>query len=91
MESISINQIDLEQFSDNYVVKLISLSFQYYDLNIDKDKYEEDVDGFIEEFVEYKPSQAKTNLKFIMDFIEDYSCSSDESLKENLEKLGKID
>jgi len=90
MENNQINlitQINLENYNENYIYKLIDLSFQFFDSHIDKEQYEEQVDNFIHEFNQYKPTDSKNNVKFIIDFIEKYSNSEENFLEENLKLL----
>lgn len=85
-----MNNLNLEKYDENYIFKLMELSFKYYDANIEKDKYEDDVDSFISEFNMYKSNETKANLKYMIEFIEKYWNIEEFYLEENLKVLSKI-
>ena len=76
--------LNLSPYSENYNFQLIDLAFQFFDSNQDKEKYEEDVDLFIQEFSEYKPAETKLNLKSLVEVLEKLSNAEEIYLEENL-------
>jgi hypothetical protein len=84
MENNQQSILNLANYKENYIYKLIDLSFQFYDSHIDKEKFEEDIDLYIREFPEFKPNETKLNIKSLTDFIEKYSNAEESYLEENL-------
>lgn len=82
--------LNLSGYSENYNFHLIDLSFQYFDSSLLKEKYEEDVDLFIQEFSNYKQTETKLNLKLLVEFIERLSNSEESFLEENLKILSNF-
>lgn len=90
MELNSSIILNLENYSENYIYKLIDMCFQFYDSYIDKEKYEYDIDEFIKEFNQYKPNETKLNIKLMVDFIERFSNAEESYLEENLKQISII-
>ena len=64
------NEIDLNDYSDDYLIQIISIAFTYYNPNKEKEEFESTVENLISSYSEnYKPIQIKSNLKFFIDFI----------------------
>ena len=80
-------QLNLENYSENYIYKLIDLCFLYFDSNLDKSKYEEQIDEFINNFKEAKSAETKMNIKLMIEFIQKFSNSYEVFLKQNLESI----
>jgi hypothetical protein len=86
-----VNTIDFENYDENYVYKLIELSFSYFDSHLEKESYEENVEIFIKEFSnDYKTFETKGNLKFLIDFIEKYYNADNNFIDENLKTTSMI-
>jgi hypothetical protein len=82
--------LNLSNYTENYNFQLIDLSFQYFDSNQEKEKYEEVVDLFIQEFSNYRPAETKLNLKLLVEFIERLSNAEESYLEENLRCFSKF-
>jgi hypothetical protein len=87
MENTFSQNINFEKYQENYNLRLIELCFKFFDSFIDKEQYEEEMELLITEFSEQKPTETKSNIKFLIDFIEKYANSDDKFLQENLESL----
>ena len=95
MESNETNNlntdIDLSNsdiYTDNYLNQLINLSFSYYDCHNDKEKFENSINNFIEEFSSnIKPNLIKNHLKFFIDFIEKFSSADSKFIENSLLNL----
>lgn len=83
--------IDLSKYDEAYLYRLIELSFIYFDSFTDKDKYEEDIEDFISNFAsQAKSNETKTNIKFLIDFIDKYSNADANFIEESLRAISKI-
>ncbi len=91
MELNSTFTQNFEKFSESYNFKLIEFSFLFFDSNVKKEQYEDDVEQFIAEYKEYKPNETKFNLKFLIDFIEKNLNTEDSLLEEFLNGLSILD
>ena len=80
-------QLNLENNSENYVYKLIDLCFLYFDSNLDKSKYEEQIDEFINNFKEAKSAETKMNVKLMIEFIQKFSNADEVYLRQNLDSI----
>lgn len=83
-------QFNLEKYEENYNYRLIQLCFQYFDTNLEKENFEENVEVFIKEFAAYKTVETKNNIKSLIEFIQDFSRYDNKVLNENLKNLSKI-
>ncbi len=82
------NEIDLNDYSDDYLIQLISIAFTYYNPNKEKEEFESSVDNLITSYSEnYKPIQIKSNLKFFIDFIGKYANSDIKFIESSLQKI----
>jgi hypothetical protein len=91
MEQITNNFQNFGSYSDSYNFKLIELAFQYFNSNLRREKFENDVEGFISEFNQYKPNETKINLKFLIEFLEKNLNIEDSVLEEFLTVLSIMD
>jgi hypothetical protein len=83
--------LQIEKLNDNYLFKMLDLSFQFYDYSLEKEKYEEDIDSFIQEFSSnIKSSETKFFLNFFIEFIEKNLSVDEKFLKDQLEKISKF-
>ncbi len=83
----ALNNSNFEKYSESFNFKLIDLAFQYFNIDISKEQYEDEVELFISEFKEYKPNEAKFNLKFLIEFVEKNFNCEDGLLEEYLSGL----
>ena len=82
------NEIDLNDYSDDYLIQIISIAFTYYNPNKEKEEFESSVDNLITSYSEnYKPIQIKSNLKFFIDFIGKYANSDIKFIESSLQKI----
>ena len=82
------NEIDLNDYSDDYLIQIISIAFTYYNPNKEKDEFESTVENLISSYSEnYKPIQIKSNLKFFIDFIGKYANSDIKFIESSLQKI----
>ena len=91
MEQITNNFQNFGIYSDSYNFKLIELAFQYFNSNLRREQFENDVEEFISEFREYKPNETKINLKFFIEFLEKNLNIEDSVLDEYLTVLSIMD
>jgi hypothetical protein len=83
--------LQIEKLNDNYLFKMLDLSFQFYDNSLEKEKYEEDIDSFIQEFSSNtKSNETKFFLNFFIEFIEKNLSVDEKFLKDHLEKISKF-
>ena len=66
------NDIDLNDYSNEYLIQLISTAFTYYNPNNDKEEFEGSV---------------KSNLKYFIDFIGKYSNSDIKFIENSLQNI----
>jgi hypothetical protein len=82
------NDIDLNDYSNEYLIQLISTAFTYYNPNNDKEEFEGSVENLIRNYSEnYKPIQIKSNLKYFIDFIGKYSNSDIKFIENSLQNI----
>ena len=82
------NEIDLNDYSDDYLIQIISIAFTYYNPNKEKEEFESTVENLISSYSEnYKPIQIKSNLKFFIDFIGKYANSDIKFIESSLQKI----
>ena len=89
-------KINLPDFSNNaiykedYLIKLIEISFKYYDYYIDKENYEGEISEFMSEFKDkdIRVQNMKNHLKFFIDFIDKYSSSDVKFINQSLSSIG---
>ena len=82
------NEIDLNDYSDDYLIQIISIAFTYYNPNKEKEEFESSVDNLITSYSEnYKPIQIKSNLKFFIDFIGKYANTDIKFIESSLQKI----